>query len=190
SESLGPLALKTMNNPMQQAGPMGMNQMVQPNPVLLHPVQPQMQQPQEKQDNISKVKLLMGPLRDSLALALKTAAQTLHQNSLVDTSKGIDPPDHRFNKNIEEFYSICDQIELHLRTSIECLGQNSSSNKYMPVSVIPSRTEMIGPGVPQDALTYPQYLMTVKSQVQYTKDIYNLLYNAARSITPSEQPPA
>lgn len=185
-----------MNNPMQQTGPMGMNQMVQPNPVLLssaqhnmHPNQPPpppMQPAQEKQDNISKVKSLIGPLRDSLAVALKSAAQTLHQNSLVDTTKGTDLPDLRFNKNIEEFYSICDQIELHLRTSIECLGQNSAAVKYMPVSVIPSRTEIVGSGVPPDALTYPQYLMTVKSQVQYTKDIYNLLYNAAHSLTPSE----
>jgi mediator of RNA polymerase II transcription subunit 29 len=179
-----------MNIPMQQAGPMGMNQMVQGNAVQLqnpqhamHPTQTPIQQSQEKVDNISKVKSLIGPLRDSLSVALKTAAQTLHQNSLVDTSKGIDPPDHRFNKNMEEFYSVCDQIELHLRTSIECLAQNSSSVRYMPVSVIPIRTENIGV---QEALNYPQYLMTVRTQVQYIRDIYNTLYNAARAISSND----
>lgn len=167
-----------------------MNQMVQGNPVQMagaqhgmHPNQTPIQQTIEKQDNISKVKSLIGPLRDSLSVALKTAAQTLHQNSLVDTSKGIDPPDHRFNKNMEEFYSICDQIELHLRTSIECLSQNSSSVRYMPVSVIPIRAENIGV---QEALNYPQYLMTVRTQVQYIRDVYETLNHAARAISATD----
>ena len=42
------------------------------------------QQPQEKLDNISKVKSLILPLRETLSLTLKTAAQALHQNSLID----------------------------------------------------------------------------------------------------------
>lgn len=175
---------------MQPTGPMGMNQMVPANQVQLasaqhamHPTQTPIQQSQEKLDNISKVKSLIGPLRDSLALALKSAAQTLHQNSLIDTSKGIDPPDQRCNKNMEEFYSICDQIELHLRTSIECLGQNSSANKYLQVTVLPLRNENIG--VP-DALTYPQYLTTVRTQVQHIRDIYNAVYNASRAISTNE----
>lgn len=172
---------------MQQTGPMG--QMVPSNQVQLasaqhamHATQTPIQQSQEKLDNISKVKSLIGPLRDSLALALKSAAQTLHQNSLIDTSKGIDPPDQRCNKNMEEFYSICDQIELHLRTSIECLGQNSSANRYMPVNVIPVRNENIA----VEALSYPQYLSTVRSQVQFTRDIYNTIYNASRTISTTE----
>lgn len=174
-----------MNIPIQPTGPMGMNQMVPANQVQhqMHPSQTPVQQSQEKFDNISKVKSLIGPLRDSLALALKSAAQTLHQNSLIDTSKGIDPPDQRCNKNMEEFYSLCDQIELHLRTSIECLGQNSSSVRYMPVPVMPVRNENIGV---QEALTYPQYLTTVRTQVQYIRDIYNAVYNASRAISTSE----
>ena len=181
---------------MQQAA-MGMNQMVPANAGIqqlgtphgtpqhpgMHPAQTPIQQSQEKLDNISKVKSLIGPLRETLSVALKSAAHTLHQNSLIDTSKGIDPPDHRFNKNMEDFYSICDQIELHLRTSIECLNQNSSSVRYMPVSVIPIRTENIGV---QDALNYPQYLMTVRTQVSYIRDVYNTLYNAARTISNNE----
>ncbi|KAL7293384.1 hypothetical protein TKK_0013150 [Trichogramma kaykai] len=186
-----------MNMPMQQGVPMGMNPMVQGNPVPMpqgpphpgmHPGQPgppgpPMQQPQEKLDNISKVKGLIGPLRDSLSLALKSAAQTLHQNSLIDVSKSTEVPDQRFNKNLEEFYSICDQIELNLKTSIECLNQNSSSGRYMPVSVMSARNENMGV---QDALNYSQYLATARSQVQYAKDIYNTLNNAAQSISNNE----
>lgn len=176
---------------MQQPGPMGMNPMVQPNQVPMGPAphgmhpQAQMQQPQqsqEKGDSISKVKGLIGPLRDSLSVALKTAGHTLLTNSLIDTSKCTDAPDQRFNKSIEEFYSICDQIELHLRTSIECLGQNMSSVRYMPVGVS-TRSENVG--VP-DTLTYPQYLMTVRAQVQYVKSIYDMLNNTAHAIIPAE----
>ncbi|KAL2728629.1 mediator of RNA polymerase II transcription subunit 29 isoform X2 [Vespula squamosa] len=193
-----------MNIPsIQQPGTMAVNQMTQPvNPQMpqnqqqaqqaqqqqaQQQQQQQQQQAQEKLDNISKVKSLVGPLRDSLAIALKTAAQTLHQNSLVDVGslKGIDQPDHRFNKNMEEFYSICDQIELHLKTSIECLSQNSSSVRYLPMSVIPTRTDTVG-AQEGPALTYPQFLMTVRSQVAYAKEIHDTLVSAAHTIAPGE----
>ncbi|KAF7394835.1 hypothetical protein HZH68_008591 [Vespula germanica] len=189
--------------PIQQPGTMAVNQMNQSvNPQMpqnqqqaqqaqqqqaQQQQQQQQQQAQEKLDNISKVKSLVGPLRDSLAIALKTAAQTLHQNSLVDVGslKGIDQPDHRFNKNMEEFYSICDQIELHLKTSIECLSQNSSSVRYLPMSVIPTRTDTVG-AQEGPALTYPQFLMTVRSQVAYAKEIHDTLVSAAHTIAPGE----
>ncbi|BES88283.1 Mediator of RNA polymerase II transcription subunit 24 [Nesidiocoris tenuis] len=83
------------------------------------PVVGPLPQAQEKQDNISKVKSLIGPLSNSLSATLKTAAHNLHQNSLVDigTSKNVDIPPPRFDRSLEEFYSICDQIELHLVSS-------------------------------------------------------------------------
>lgn len=194
--------------PIQQPGAMGVGQMGQPvNPQLpqnqqqaqqtqqqqvqqqqqQQAQQQQQQQTQDKLDNISKVKSLVGPLRESLAIALKTAAQTLHQNSLVDgTMKGMEQPDHRFNKNMEEFYSICDQIELHLKTSVECLSQNSSSVRYLPMSVITTRTDTVstqeGP-----ALSYPQFLMTVRAQVAYAREIHDTLMSHARAIASGEQ---
>ncbi|KAK9302433.1 hypothetical protein QLX08_005577 [Tetragonisca angustula] len=184
--------------PIQQPGTIGVGQMTQPvNPQLpqnpqqtqqpqvqQQQQQQQQQQTQEKLDNISKVKSLIGPLRDSLAIALKTAAHTLHQNSLVDVGSlkgGVDQPDHRFNKNMEEFYSICDQIELHLKTSIECLSQNSSSVRYLPVSVIPTRTDTVGTQE-GPALTYPQFLMTVRAQVAYVREVHDTLVSASQSI--------
>ena len=50
----------------------------------------------------------------------------------------MDVPVPRFDKNMEEFYSICDQIELHLvsvflpprTTTVICLG-----SKYFYISV-------------------------------------------------------
>ncbi|XP_066999792.2 mediator of RNA polymerase II transcription subunit 29 [Anabrus simplex] len=151
-------------------------------------MQPQMQQQaQEKLDNISKVKSLINPLRDSLALTLKSASQALHQNSLVDVGslKGVDVPMPRFDKNMEEFYSICDQIELHLKTSIECLTQGSSSQRYLPLVVAPTRTEPL-PAQDGGTLTYPQYLATVRSQLAYTKEIQDTLFTAAHNLVPGE----
>lgn len=175
-------------SPIQQVGGMGMNQMAPTgNPQLAQPQQQAQQQgqqqPQEKLDNISKVKSLVGPLREALSLTLKTATQTLQQNSLVDvgSTKGIDPPDHRFNKNMEDFYSICDQIELHLKTSIECMSQHSSSIRYLPIPVMPTRTEAV---TPQEgtALTYPQFLMTVQNQVQFSRDVHNTMMKVGNAL--------
>ncbi|XP_074112010.1 mediator of RNA polymerase II transcription subunit 29-like [Cotesia typhae] len=190
-----------MNIPsMQQQGGMAMGQMPQPtnpqmapNPQQAQQVQQQVQQQmqqqqqtQEKLDNISKVKSLIGPLRESLVIALKTAAQTLTQNSLVDVGSSKSPDsDHRFNKNMEEFYSICDQIELHLKTSIECLSQNASSVRYFPMPVIPTRTEAI-PAQEGPALSYPQFLITVKSQVSFLREIHDALVAASNSLNSNE----
>lgn len=68
---------------VMQGSPMGVPAgMMHQNPAT--PGQMPPQQSQEKLDNISKVKSLMLPLRESLMLTLKTAAQTLHQNNLID----------------------------------------------------------------------------------------------------------
>ncbi|KAL0275697.1 UNVERIFIED_CONTAM: hypothetical protein PYX00_003485 [Menopon gallinae] len=145
------------------------------------------QQPQEKLDNISKVKSLINPLRESLALTLKTAAQALHQNSLIDagSTKAVDAVIPRFDKNLEEFYSICDQFELHLKTAAECLMQGASSTRYLQFQVAPTRTE---PMSYQDGnvLTYPHYLATVRTQVAYAKEIHDSLTATAQNIAPSE----
>lgn len=123
-------------------------------------------------------------------MTLKTAAHLLQYNNLIDNGpiKGIDnsnqaPP--RFDKHLEEFYSICDQIELHLKTSILCLQQNSASQRYLPSTVMTTRIEPI-PTNESAALSYPQYLSTVRNQIAYAKDIHDTLICAAQNISPSE----
>nr|CAD7410810.1 unnamed protein product [Timema cristinae] len=137
-------------------------------------MQQQMAQPQEKLDNISKG-------------TLKTTAQAIHQNGLVDVGslKGLDVAVPRHDKHMEEFYSICDQIELHLKTSIECLNQGTSSQRYLPLPVAPTRTEPL-PNQDGGTLTYPQFLATVRSQVSYAKEVHDTLMTAAQNIAPTE----
>ncbi|XP_039288438.1 mediator of RNA polymerase II transcription subunit 29 [Nilaparvata lugens] len=117
-----------------------------------------------------------------ISLTLKTAANTLVQNNLVDVGnmKGGEVAP-RFDKVLEEFYSICDQMELHLKTAAECLNQGNSSNRYLPLNVVTTRLEPL-PGQDPSQLTYPQYLATVRAQVIYAKEIHDMLLAAAHNI--------
>lgn len=104
------------------------------------------------------------------------------------TVKGIDssnqqPP--RFDKHLEEFYSICDQIELHLKTSIQCMQQSASSQRYLPLHVNTTRFESCLP-MESGQISYPQYLSTVRHQITYAKDIHDTLICAAQNISPAE----
>ncbi|XP_055607909.1 mediator of RNA polymerase II transcription subunit 29 [Uranotaenia lowii] len=146
--------------------------------------QQQAQQP-EKVDNISKVKGLVGPLRDALFTTIKSAAQLLQQNNLNDAgTKGGDMSTGtpRFDKNLEEFYSICDQIELNLKTARLCMQQGASSQQYLPIPVAPTQPNP----AESNALSYSQYLDVVKIQIGYAKDIHDTLICAAQNISPSE----
>ncbi|KAJ8976911.1 hypothetical protein NQ317_014083 [Molorchus minor] len=117
---------------------------------------------------------------------IKTAAQTLNQNSQIDvgSQKGVDLQIPRFDKNLEEFYSICDQIELHLKTSIKCLTQQESSNRYLHLPITTTRSEPLG--LNDNNLPYPQFLATASAQVAYTKEIHDTLVAAAQNISPSD----
>ncbi|KAJ8709213.1 hypothetical protein PYW07_009039 [Mythimna separata] len=163
--------------------------MQQPSPQQMQPQQqmPQQPQQQDKMDNISRVKTLMGSLRESIPLTLKSAAQILHQNHNIDSNsqKGIDNPVPRFDKNLEEFFSICDQMELHLRTAITCIQQAQSAAHYLPLTIMPSRLDT-GPATTDQNLSYPQYLNTVRLQITYAKDIHDTLVAAAQNISPTE----
>lgn len=139
------------------------------------------------------------------------AAQSLQHNNHTDngTMKGVDNnPTPRFDKHLEEFYSICDQIELHMvsgslakafspmqanllaflsqKTSIQCMQQSSSSQRYLPVHVASTRMEPLPMNVNDGPIAYPQYLSTVRTQIGYAKDIHDTLICAAQNISLSE----
>ena len=84
----------------------------------------------------------------------------------------------RFDKHLEDFYSICDQIELHLLTSKKCIQQANASQTYLPVPVVPRNENM----AQENVLTYTQYLDLVKTQITYAKEIHDTLLMAAQNI--------
>lgn len=147
-----------------------------------HQSQQQQQQQTEKVDNISKVKALIGPLRESLAATIKTAALLLQQNNLNDAgTKGGDMNAliPRFDKHLEEFYSICDQIELNLETAKLCIQQGNSSELYFPVPVAPTQPNPDEP----NALSYGQFLDVVKTQIGFSRHLHDMLNCAVQNIS-------
>lgn len=86
----------------------------------------------------------------------------------------------RFDKQLEEFYSICDQIELNLQAAIGCATLVSSSQRHIPNQVSVTRQE---PVVNQDVMSYPNYVGVAKSQVAYVKDVIDALNDAAQNLS-------
>lgn len=117
----------------------------------------------------------------------------------------------RFDKALEEFFSICNQIELHLvsvcalstvyssvcscihifffssdqKTIGECVVQQRDSQKYIPfpVSTKVDSTGVIDAVGPEVPISYSQYLSTIKSQIHFAKVVQEILLDGARKIT-------
>lgn len=87
-------------------------------------------------DPVQRFRLLLPQLKESLQTLMKVAAQNLVQNSSIDNGqKSTDGALQRFDKSLEEFYALCDQLELCLRLAHECLAQSFDSAKHAPALV-------------------------------------------------------
>lgn len=86
----------------------------------------------------------------------------------------------KFDKQLEEFYSICDQMELNLQAAIACATQVSSSQRHMPAQISMARQE---PHISHDFITYPSYVGVAKNQVSYVKDIIDTLNDTAQNLS-------
>ncbi|XP_076305792.1 mediator complex subunit intersex [Tachypleus tridentatus] len=140
-----------------------------------------------KFDNVAKVKGLIWHLKEAFANVIKVAAANIYHNSSVDNGMktGDDTPP-RLDKSLEEVFSICNQIELHLKTIQECSLQLRDSQQYLPLPVLTTKTD-VNQGPTQDTtLSYSQYLATVKSQVAFAKNVQEILTEGARKITQNE----
>lgn len=148
--------------------------------------QQQQQQQCEKIDNISKVKSLFMPMRESLLLTFRGAAFTLQQNNMADNLKRDTGINTRFDKHLEEFYAYCDQIELHLKTAMQCMQQLSSAQHYLPGAVTALRTEPYMQDNPAGPMPYPTFLNTVRVHIQSTKDLRDTLISASQNISQAD----
>ncbi|XP_069500351.1 mediator of RNA polymerase II transcription subunit 29 [Ambystoma mexicanum] len=146
------------------------------------------QQPQQLQDfdPVQKYRLLIPQLKESLQSLMKIAAQNLVQNTNIDNGqKSADGPVQRFDKSLEEFYGLCDQLELCLRLAYECLSQSFDSTKHSP-TLVPTATKP--DAVQTESLPYTQYLSMIKSQISCAKDIHNALLECSKKITGKTPP--
>ncbi|XP_035207936.1 mediator of RNA polymerase II transcription subunit 29-like, partial [Stegodyphus dumicola] len=100
--------------------------------------------------------------------------------------KTLDDTPPRFDKTLEDFFSICNQIELHLKAIQECILQQKDSVQYLPLHVTLGKQDPSS-GPSQDGnLSYTQYLSTIKGQVNFAKAVQEMLADGARKITQAE----
>ncbi|XP_028816412.1 mediator of RNA polymerase II transcription subunit 29 [Denticeps clupeoides] len=169
----------------QQQGP-GPAQSAQLQAAVLQQQQ-QQQQPSQQQDfdPVHRFKLLIPHLKESLQNVMSIAALNFGHNTAIDNGiKSNDALIQRFDKSLEEFYALCDQLELCLRLAYECLSQSVDSTKHSP-SLVPTATK---PDTGQaESLSYSQYLSMIKSQISCAKDIHNALYECSKTIAGKSQ---
>ncbi|CAH2314126.1 mediator of RNA polymerase II transcription subunit 29 [Pelobates cultripes] len=130
----------------------------------------------------------LGTLPDQLKL---TALPLLNLPSMFNPMalKSADGPVQRFDKSLEEFYALCDQLELCLRLAYECLSQSYDSAKHSP-TLVPTATKP--DAVQTESLPYTHYLSMIKSQIACAKDIHNALLECSKKImgkSPATQGP-
>ncbi|XP_026578647.1 mediator of RNA polymerase II transcription subunit 29 [Pseudonaja textilis] len=132
-------------------------------------------------DPVQRFRLLLPQLKESLQNLMKVAAQNFAQNTSIDSGQKIsEVPVQRVDKSLEEFYALCDQLELCLRLAYECLSQSFDSAKHSP-TLVPTATKP--DAVQAESLPYTQYLSMIKSQISCAKDIHNALLECSNKIT-------
>ncbi|XP_062872973.1 mediator of RNA polymerase II transcription subunit 29 isoform X2 [Trichomycterus rosablanca] len=166
---------------------------------VLQQQQQQAQQLSQQQDfdPVHRFKMLIPQLKESLQNVMSIASQNFVHNSGIDNGitvraenplsprKNSDTTVQRFDKSLEEFYALCDQLELCLRLAHECLSQSIDSAKHSP-NLVPTATKP--ETVQNEALSYSQYLSMIKSQISCAKDIHNALLECSKKIAGKGQP--
>ncbi|TRY61615.1 hypothetical protein TCAL_05717 [Tigriopus californicus] len=109
----------------------------------------------------------------------KKVTQTGLQEGGVAT-KNSDLQGGKFETQLEEFYGICDQIELNLKSAIDCINQTESSNSYMRIPPVPNRLDTTGNQT--EFLSYPQYIAISKQQINFSNEVRHLLSQAAEDV--------
>ncbi|XP_051935269.1 mediator of RNA polymerase II transcription subunit 29 [Hippocampus zosterae] len=151
--------------------------------------QQQQQQLNQQQDfdPVHRFKMLIPQLKESLQNLMKIASLNLTHNTIIDNGvTSNDAAVQRFDKSLEEFYALCDQLELCLRLAYECLSQSIDSAKHSP-NLVPTATKP--DTVQTESMSYAQYLGMIKSQISCAKDIHNALLECSKKIAGKGQPP-
>ncbi|XP_048356036.1 mediator of RNA polymerase II transcription subunit 29 [Sphaerodactylus townsendi] len=184
-----PLAQAPAQGPPPTGAPPGQQQQQQPPQAQAAANAASLQAPSGLQvaaqaqdfDPVQRFRLLLPQLKESLQNLMKVAAQNFVQNTNIDNGqKSTDGPVQRVDKTLEEFYALCDQLELCLRLAYECLSQSFDSAKHSP-TLVPTATKP--DAVQAESLPYTQYLSMIKSQISCAKDIHNALLECSNKIT-------
>ncbi|XP_067138076.1 mediator of RNA polymerase II transcription subunit 29 [Centruroides vittatus] len=144
----------------------------------------QMQSTELKYDNVAKVKSLTWSLKELLVNIMKTAHANITHNAAIDNGlKSTDDSPPRMDKCLEEFFSVCNQIELNLKIVQECTLLQRDSQQYLPLPVSSNKIDSAPAPTQDGTLSYSQYLSTIKSQVSFATAVQEILAEGARKIT-------
>jgi len=180
---------------MMQGGTMPMSGPHPPTMSMAMPPasqQPPSQQPHTSSadlvDPATKYKMLVPMLKDSLQKLMANAAAVFYQNAQFDScQKPSSSAVQRFDKSLEEFYAICDQIELNLSLSLEVLAINADCQRNTPTNAQAAAMRFAAGGQAggsqlADLQTYNQYQTTVKTQLTCAREVYEALLDCARKM--------
>lgn len=99
--------------------------------------------------------------------------QNIYQLAAIATERN---PEYiaTFHKALEEFYSITDQIEYHLKTAKECFKIAESSKQHLPLPIdnIPNQPNTV---------TYTQFLQLVEKQISQAKEMKDMFVKSIPS---------
>ncbi|KAK3092795.1 hypothetical protein FSP39_007293 [Pinctada imbricata] len=147
-------------------------------------------QQQADLDPVVRFKLLIPRLKESLVNLMRISGQSLHKGSMAEEPQSTSDTQQKFEKALEEFYSVCDQVEVNLyalrnvfqRLALENTQQTGDLAKYMPFTVNIPNDEGKLPAQ-GNILQYPQYMALVKQQINCAKEVHDMLVECSRKIS-------
>lgn len=138
-----------------------------------------------KLDHASQCKLLTDKLKQVLAETMRSAAQCISYNARLTSGslRQTDAPSQHLEANFEKCLSLCDLIELNLRTAIQCSEQSVCSQRFTPLPVGMVRSDGSHPSV--EPLSYNQYMGTVRCQIQLADEVKSMLLETSQMCSSS-----
>ncbi|GAB1600979.1 mediator of RNA polymerase II transcription subunit 29-like [Argonauta hians] len=151
----------------------------QPQPAPQQPTQ--MAHQQVDFDQISRYKMMLPRLKESLVSLIKLSSQAFRQNASVDAGNkmNMESLQTRFERSLEDLYAQCDQMEVILRLAQEASAQIVDGNRFTPIPVVTNNNKTDN----QDgqSQSYQQYQSTVRGQIATAKEIHEILKRLDKS---------
>jgi len=145
--------------------------------------QQQIQQHSHLPDNssIKKLKALVPHLKKSLSNLMRLAGEALRRDDIYASSSSASAAStSSVEKALEEFFSICDQLEMHLGIALEGFNQVIQHKKYLNPEYLKFS---FAPGQSPDVVQqYSAFCTVIRSQVALASSLHDALVNCADQI--------
>ena len=133
----------------------------------------------EQTEPIAKVKNILPLLKEALINLMQVSSQNVAKSiSVDDMQKGVDASTvPSFNKCLEQFYTLCDQLELQLNLAYQQLSHGLLSAQYTPL--VASTNFRLDPKGTQ---LYSSYVLNVEQQIRFAKELHEILSTCAKRL--------